>query len=100
VAIAVPRERRDAIAAAEAERVEGVRDPLRASGDLRIIRAMKSALRVARDDLALPMPSRGVIDEARYEKRTVLHQSKHGILPWPPNVRRRVPAAWRSKTLD
>ena len=86
VAIAVPRERRDAIAAAEAERVERVRDPLRAGRDLRVIRTMKCAFRIAGDDLASAVPGRGIIDQAGYEKRTVLHQSKHDRLPWPPRA--------------
>ncbi len=79
--VAVPGERRDAIAGARAERIERIGDPLRPGGDLGESRAMEGPFRIARNDFPSAVPGRRVVDEAGYQKRTLLHQSKHGFLP-------------------
>ena len=79
--IAVPRQRRDAIAMSDPERVECARDPFRPRGDLRIVGAVKAAFRVARNDLTIAMPRRGVIDQTGNEQRTLLHESEHDESP-------------------
>ncbi len=81
MAAAVPGERGDAIARADAERAKRIGDPLRSRSDFRIIRTMDRPFGIPRDDLASAVPRRGVIDEARYQKRTLLHQSEHAFLP-------------------
>ena len=83
MAPAVPGEGRDAIAVTCPQRVERVRDAFGARGDFSIVRAMNRPFRVARYDLAAAMPGRGVIDEARNQKRTALHQPEHDSLPRP-----------------
>jgi hypothetical protein len=75
--IAVPRQRRDAIAVSDAERVECIGEPFRPRGDLRIVGAVEAAFRVARNDLTTAVPGSGVVDQTGNQQRTLLHEAEH-----------------------
>ena len=91
VTMGVPGERRDPVAGLEAERVERAGDLFRPHRNFGVGRAMDRAVGVARDDLASPVLTGRVVDQCRNQKRTLLHQSKHGF---PPRGFRPVAMAW------
>ena len=83
MAVTVPGQRRDSLAAQRAERVQRVGEALRARCNFAIGRPMEPTVGVARNDLAPAVPCRDVVDKVRDQKRTLLHQPEHNSLPWP-----------------
>src|ERR1019366_5501990 len=81
VPVAVPRQRGDALARLDADCLQRVGDPFRTRRDTGPGSAVKRAFRIARNNLPITVPGRGVIDQARDQQRTLLHQTKHGCFP-------------------
>ena len=75
---AVPGERADAVADADAVLDEALSHLERALADRGVARLVDRPLDRARDHLAIRMVGRGMIDDAVHQKRPVLHQAAHG----------------------
>jgi hypothetical protein len=82
VAVAVPRQRRDAVAELDALRGERVGHPARTAGELAIGRAVEVTLDAARDHFALAVVALGVDQQRRDQQRLLHHQSVHDVLPF------------------
>ena len=87
VPVAVPRERRDAIAGRDPKRGERVRDLLGPAMDVAIRAAVDRPFDRARHDLGIRMAALRVLDQRRNEQRALLHQSLHRASPWLAPVR-------------
>ena len=82
VAIAVPRERGNAIAGSHAENPERLGKLLRAAMNVGVRTTMERTLDRARDDLAARMKPVRVLDQRRDQQRAILYQSfEHGRGP-------------------
>jgi hypothetical protein len=77
VAPGVPAERCNAIAEFDAVTLEPLRDFQRACANVPVIGAVDRTLDRARDDLAIAMDGRAMIDHAAAQQRPVLHQTTH-----------------------
>jgi hypothetical protein len=77
VAMAVPRQRRDTVAALDAETGERVGHPARACRQFAIGRAMDVALDPSRHDLLLAMVALGVDQQRRDQQRQLHHRTVH-----------------------
>ena len=77
VAMAVPGQRRDAVAALDAEAGKGVRHPARARRQLAVGRAVDVALDPARHHLLLAVVALGVDQQRRDQQRQLHHRTVH-----------------------
>ena len=77
VAVAVPRERGNALAGLHRERRERVGHLLRTAMDVAVGAPMERPLDRAGDDLGAGVNRDGVLDQRRDEERPILHQSLH-----------------------
>jgi hypothetical protein len=80
VAVAVPRERRDAVAGLRAQARERVGELARALVRVTVGIAMDVALDAARDDLGVPVVPVGVADQRGNEQWRFHHQTVHDVL--------------------
>jgi hypothetical protein len=79
VAVAVPRQRRDPVAEADAAGGEGVGHPARSPRDLRVGRPVQVALDAARNHLPLAVVALGVRQQRGDQQRLLHHRSVHGV---------------------
>ena len=94
MAVAVPGERRDAVAELDPLGGELLGDAHRAAANVAIVRAMDRAFDQARHDLAVGMLDGGEIDDLVDQQRPILHQTQHEFPPVP----RRLAALGASST--
>jgi len=73
----VHRQRRHPVAAPDAEPFERLRQPPRILREAAPVAARLAAVGPARDDLAVAMFARGVIEQGRYPEFEILHAAEH-----------------------
>ena len=87
VAVAIPCERRDTIAKADAVRGQRVGHAARALGEVAVSLAMQVAFDAARDDLLIAMVTLRMSEERRDQQRLLHHHSVHGCSSYQPAAR-------------
>src|SRR5690606_799431 len=79
--VAVPGERRHAVAEPDAEPRERLGELLGADLRLAVVGAVDRPLNGARHDLGVAVVEGGVVDERGYQERALLDQAAHSVLP-------------------